>query len=162
MAACHQSSTTVASGSTLHCSRHSPASPSHSTVAGAFVLTPAGGEHLPECRSGGRLALARESEAVLGASGIDDLACDHLEVAFLASLPVAHVAAIKSDHDGAGPLRRGLRRYLEEVRLHNVLAYAQRPVAHGAGVLRPAHWRHLGQEGATLPNSASAAYRAVT
>src|SRR3954467_10553365 len=40
-AACHQSSTIMAPGSTSRCSRHSPASPSHSTVAGVSAPTPA-------------------------------------------------------------------------------------------------------------------------
>src|SRR5215210_4563415 len=40
-AACHQSSTIMAPGSTARCSRHSPASPSHSTVAGGSTPTPA-------------------------------------------------------------------------------------------------------------------------
>src|SRR3954454_6759370 len=40
-AACHQSSTIVAPGSASRCSRHSPASPSHSTVAGVSAPTPA-------------------------------------------------------------------------------------------------------------------------
>src|SRR4051794_34689201 len=38
-AACHQSSTIVAPGSASRCSRHSPASPSHSTVAGVSART---------------------------------------------------------------------------------------------------------------------------
>jgi hypothetical protein len=36
-----QSSTIVALGSTSRCNRHSPASPSHSTVAGVSACTPA-------------------------------------------------------------------------------------------------------------------------
>ena len=40
-AACHQSSTIVAFGSASRCSRHSPASPSHNTVAGVSAVTPA-------------------------------------------------------------------------------------------------------------------------
>ena len=40
-AACHQSSTTVAFGSDARCSRHSPTSPSLSTVAGVSAVTPA-------------------------------------------------------------------------------------------------------------------------
>src|SRR4051795_2737358 len=40
-AACHQSSTIMAPGSTSRCSRHSLASPSHSTVAGVSARTPA-------------------------------------------------------------------------------------------------------------------------
>src|SRR3954471_5083557 len=38
---CDQSSTIMAPGSTSRCSRHSPASPSHSTVAGVSARTPA-------------------------------------------------------------------------------------------------------------------------
>jgi len=40
-AACHQSSTTVAFASDSRCSRHNPASPSLSTVAGVSAVTPA-------------------------------------------------------------------------------------------------------------------------
>jgi hypothetical protein len=41
MTACHRSRTTVAPGSVRRCSRPSPASPSHSTVAGVSAHTPA-------------------------------------------------------------------------------------------------------------------------
>src|SRR3712207_8100261 len=37
---------------------------------------------------------------MLAASGIDDLARDHLEVALFLGVPAAHVAAIEPDHDG--------------------------------------------------------------
>jgi hypothetical protein len=83
---------------------------------------------------------------VLGTVGTDHLARDHLEAAPLAPVPVAHVAAVQPDHDRARHLRRGLVRGFDGVRLHDCRADAQRPVAHRAGVSRPAERQQLGQE----------------
>ena len=127
-AACHQSSTSVAFGSTSRCSRHSPASPSHSTVAGVSAPTPAAASACRNASDAVAWPLRDEGEAVLGAIGVDHLARDHLEVAPLPPVPVAHVAAIEPDHDGAGRLRRGLVRGLGGMRLHDVL---RRPAASG-------------------------------
>ena len=65
---------------------------------------PGRGKRLPERRGCGRLAVAGEGEAVLGAPGVDDLARDYLEVA-LRPVPAAHVAAIKPNHDRSGRRR---------------------------------------------------------
>ena len=83
---------------------------------------------------------------MLGATSVDDLARDHLEAAPLAPVPATHVAAIQPDHDGAGPLRHGLVPGLNGVRLHDLRTDAQRPVAHRAGVPRPAERQQLGQK----------------
>src|SRR3954469_9790539 len=58
------------------------------------------GKRLPERLGCGRLAVAGEGEAVLGAPGVDHLARDHLEVA-LRPVPAAYVTAIQPNHDGA-------------------------------------------------------------
>jgi hypothetical protein len=86
----------------------------------------------------------------LGAIGIDHLARDHLKMTLLLPVPTTHVAAIKPDHDGFGWLRHGLFRCLGSGRLHNFFADPQRPVAHRAGVRRPADRQQLRQQGCNL------------
>jgi tetratricopeptide (TPR) repeat protein len=76
---CHQSSTTVASGSASRCSRHSPASPSLSTVAGASAVTPAVASACLNA-SAAIAGLLRESEAGPAALSADYLASDHLKM----------------------------------------------------------------------------------
>ena len=79
--------------------------------------------------------------------GGDDLARDHLEVAPLGPVPMAHVAAIQPDHDRtAGRLCCWRLRGLGDVRPHDLRADPQRPAAHRAGVLRPAERQQLGQQ----------------
>jgi hypothetical protein len=59
------------------------------------------GERLRKRIRRGRLAVAGKGEAVLGASGIDHLARNHLEMAFLLPVPTTNVATIKPDHHRA-------------------------------------------------------------
>ncbi len=106
-------------------------------------------ECLPERLGRSCLAVAGEGEAVLGTTGVDHLARDHLEVA-LRPVPAAHVAAIKPDHDRAGWLRCGELRIRGGALRNDVLAHAQRPVLDRASVLRPTDRQQLGQEGRDL------------
>ena len=118
-AACHQSSTIVASGSASRCSRHSPASPSHSTVAGVSALTPAAAS-----------ACLNASDAVAGPLRAKAKRCwaPRASITLPATtskwrsppVPAAHVAAIEPDHDGAGRLRRGRLRSLGRMPLHDL------------------------------------------
>ncbi len=96
------------------------------------------GECPPERLGRGHLAVADIGETVLGAVGTDHLARGHLEAAPRVPVPVAHVAAVQPDDDRAGRPRRGPVLEFDGVRLHDFRADAQRPVAHRAGVLRPA------------------------
>ena len=86
----------MAPGSTARCSRHSPASPSHSTAARRIRIHARCGERLLERRGRSRLAVADEGEAVLDAMSIDHLARDHLEVALFPPVPAAHTQAEKA------------------------------------------------------------------
>ena len=83
---------------------------------------------------------------MLGSLRINNLARDHLEVASLPAMAVAHIAAIKSDHDRFGWLCRVGAMPL----LNGGLADPPRPVPHRAGVLRPADRQHLGQQSSDL------------
>jgi len=115
------------------------------------VRTPARrGERLPERLGRDRLAVAGEGEAVLGAFGMNDLARDHLKMALLLPVSAAHIAAIETNHNGAGRLCRRLLRRLDEVLLHDLRADAQRPVPHRARALRPTHRQQLRQESRAL------------
>jgi len=87
---------------------------------------------------------------VLGAIGMNDLARDHLEMAFLLPVPAAYIVAVQPNHDGAGRLCRRLLRRLDEVLLHDLRADARRPVPHRARVLRPTHRQQLRQESRDL------------
>jgi len=82
--------------------------------------------------------------------GMDDLARDHLEMALLPPVSAAHVAAIETNHDGAGRLCRRLLRRLDEMLLHDLRADAQRPVPDRPRVLRPIHRQQIGQQGRDL------------
>jgi hypothetical protein len=93
---------------------------------------------------------------------VDHLARDHFKVALLLPVPTADVAAIKPDHDRFGWLWRGPQRRHGAMRRHDVLADPQRPGPHRARVPRPADRQPFRSKAATLPNGASAAYRAVT
>jgi len=108
------------------------------------------GERPPERLGRGHLAVADKGKTVLGVIGTDHLARDHLEAAPLSPVPVAHVAAVQPDHDRARRLHRGLVLEFDGARLHDFRADAQRPVAHRAGVLRPAERQQLGQQGGDL------------
>ena len=101
-AACHQSSTI----------RGQPGIAVAQHGRWRAALHPGRSKRLPERLGCGRLAVTGEGEAVLGTPGVDHLARDHLEVWRLRPVPAAHVAAIKSNHDGAGHLRRGELRIL--------------------------------------------------
>jgi hypothetical protein len=108
------------------------------------------------------LAVARESEAGLVSFSVDYLAGDHLKMPLVLAVPAADVAAIKSNHDGfAGPRRRRLRR-CRDMRLHNGLTGPHGSVAHRAAFAAPPTGSSSDSRSATLPNGASAAYRAVT
>jgi len=65
-------------------------------------------------------------------------------------VPVAHIAAVQPNGDRAGRPRRGPVLEFDGVRLHDFRADAQRPVAHRAGVLRPAERRQPRQQGGDL------------
>jgi TnpA family transposase len=112
---------------------------------------PGRGERLCERIRRGRRAVADKGEAVLGASGIDHLARNYLEMPLLLSVPAAHVAAVKSDHNSAArrrccdPLGR-----LDGVLAHDFLAHPLRPVSDGARVLRRVERQQLGQQDRNL------------
>jgi hypothetical protein len=109
-------------------------------------MHPSCSERLRECFGRGRLAVPGEGEPVLGAIGVDHLARNHLEMALLLPVPVAHVAAVKPDHNGtAGGGRSPLRR-LGGVLAHDFLAHPPCPVSDSARVWRPAGRQQLGQQ----------------
>src|SRR5215218_6895669 len=108
-------------GATPRCSRHS--------------------ECLPECIGRSHWAVTDEGKPMLDTTGFDHLARDHLEMASLAAMPVAHVAAVKPDHDCTGWLCRVSLRGVGGGRLPDGLAHPPRPVPHRARVLRSAHWQ---------------------
>jgi hypothetical protein len=83
---------------------------------------------------------------MLGSRNVNHLARDHLEMASLAAMPVAHIAAIKPDCDRVDWLCRVGGTLL----LNDGLADPPRPVPHRARVLRPADRQQLGQKGSNL------------
>jgi hypothetical protein len=97
----------------------------------------------------------------LVSSGVDDLAGDHLKTPLVLAVAAADVAAVKPNNDGFGRLCRYLCRF-RGVRLHNGLAVRivlfRTVPAFGA----PLIGSKSDSRSATLPNGASAAYRAVT
>ena len=83
-------------------------------------------ERLRERFGRGRLVVAGEGEAALGAIGVNHLARDHLEMALLLAVPAEHVAAVKPNHnrDNRGGWRHRSRlRHLGAVSLHDGLAH---------------------------------------
>ncbi|MBL6458675.1 hypothetical protein JMJ55_25390 [Belnapia sp. T6] len=119
-------------------------------------------KRLPEGLGRSRLTIPDKGEAVLDASGTDDLARDHLEVALLLGMSVAHVAAIQPDM--TGPAARASGRIAaadwggcttssptRRVQFRTVPAFAAPPTGSSSN-----------KSAATLLNGASAAYRAAT
>jgi hypothetical protein len=75
---------------------------------------------------------------VLGASDVDHLARDHLEMALLLAVPAANVATVKPHHHAAALRHHGLRRHLGGVSAHDFLAHPPCPVSGSARILRSA------------------------
>ena len=103
-------------------------------------------ERLPERLGRSDRARAREGEAVLAPIGMDHLTRDHLEATPLGPVPVSDIAAIQPDHDRIQRRRRRRVHGLGGMCSHDILADPQRPVAHRAGVLRPADRQQLRQQ----------------
>src|SRR3954452_3037979 len=100
-----------------------------------------------------RFALRRVGPSSCSPLNVNHLARDHLEIASLAARLVAHIAAVKPDHDRADWLCRvgGI------LLLTDGLADLPRPVAHRAGVLVLLIGSSSDSRAATLPNGANAA-----
>ena len=108
-------------------------------------------------------AVPRESEAGLVSFSVNCLADDHLKMAFILPVSAADVASIKPNNDGFGrPRRYRLRRsrgVRQDDRLTETRIVLFRTVPAFAA---PLTGSSSDSKSATLPNGASAAYRAVT
>ena len=117
-------------------------------------------ERLLERVGGDRGAVARESEAGLAALSVDHLAGDHLKMPLVLPVPAADIAAIKPNNDGFGCCAAA-RRYrgigCTTASPTRMVLFRTVP-AFGA----PLTGSNSDSRSATLPNGASAAYRAVT
>jgi hypothetical protein len=120
------------------------------------------GERLLERIGRNRGTVARESEAGLGAMGVDHLARHHLKVALLLLMPTADIAAIQTNHDWFGWLRRDRLCRLGGVWLHNVLPTRNVLFRTVPAFGTPLIGSNSDKRTATWPNGANAAYRAVT
>ena len=96
------------------------------------------------------MTVADKGEAVLDTVGTDHLARNYLEAAPLASVPITHVAAVQPDDDRAQRLQRRPVLQSDGMCLDDFRANPQCPIAHRAGVLRPAERQQLGQKGGNL------------
>lgn len=143
-AACHRSSTTMASGSTSCCRCHSPVSPSHGTVAGVFAPTPAGA---PRTRAPGRRGRKRSgagrrrrgSSCPRPPRSGGPLPCAGRARSRRPARPQPGPTPVPRAGSGnSGDRRRALARP------------PQRPVAHRADVQRPAERQQIGQRGSGL------------
>jgi hypothetical protein len=119
-------------------------------------------ERLLESAGYNRWAVARESEAGRVSFSVDYFARDHLKTAFVLAAPAADVAAIKPNKDGFGWLHCGRLCRFRGVRQHNGSPIRMVLFRTVHAFSAPLTGSSSDSRSATLPNGASAAYRAVT